>query len=71
MRARRRSCRRGQRAVRHGDARHRRVALDVPAVLQAQRAELVVAQLAGEVALQLVAELRGARRWTNWRSNSV
>jgi hypothetical protein len=36
------------------------MALHVPAVLQAQRAELVVAELAGEVALELVAELRGA-----------
>ena len=32
-----------QLAVGHGDAQHRRVALHVPAVLQAQRAELVVA----------------------------
>ena len=52
--------RRGQLAVRDGDARHRRVALDVPAVLQPQRPEFVVAQGAGEVALQLVAELRRA-----------
>ena len=36
------------------------MALHVPAVLQAQRAELVVGQLAGQVALQLVAELGGA-----------
>ena len=49
----------GELAVGHGDAQHRRVALDVPAVLQAQRAEIVVRQLAGEVALELVAELRG------------
>ena len=34
----------GQLAVGHRDAQHRRVALDVPAVLQAQRAELVVAR---------------------------
>ena len=51
---------RAQLAVGHGDAQHRRVALDVPAVLQAQRPEVVVGQLAGEVALELVAELRGA-----------
>ena len=36
------------------------MALHVPAVLQAQRAEVVVGQLAGEMALELVAELRGA-----------
>ena len=41
------------------------MALDVPAVLQPQRAELVVAQLAGLLALELVAELRRALR-TNW-----
>ena len=52
--------RRGQLAVRDGDARHRRMALDVPAVLQAQRPEFIVAQGAGEIALQLVAELRRA-----------
>ena len=33
------------------------MALDVEAVLQAQRAELVLGQLAGEVAARLVAEL--------------
>jgi hypothetical protein len=33
------------------------MALDVPAVLQAQRAEIVVGQLALQVAFQLVAEL--------------
>jgi hypothetical protein len=49
----------GQFAVGHGDARHRRMALDVPAVLQAQRAEVVVAQLARQVALELVTELCG------------
>ena len=51
---------RAQLAVGNGDPRHRRVALHVPAVLQAQRAEVVVGQLAGEVALELVAELRRA-----------
>ncbi len=51
---------RAQLAVRNGHAEHRRVALHVPAVLQAQRPELVFPQLAGEVAGQLVAELRGA-----------
>jgi hypothetical protein len=44
----------------HGDAQHRRVALDVPAVLQPQRPELVVGQLARLPALELVAVLGGA-----------
>ena len=48
---------RRQQSVGNRDPQHRRMALDVPAVLQPQRAELVVAQLAGEVALQLVAVL--------------
>src|SRR6267143_5700699 len=39
------------------DAQHRRVALDVKAVTQPQRAEIVLAQLAGEEAPRLVAEL--------------
>ena len=51
---------RGQLAVRHGHAQHRGVALHVPAVLQAQRAEVVVGELAGQVAPELVAELGGA-----------
>jgi hypothetical protein len=49
-----------QLAVRHRDAQHRRMALDVPAVLQAQRAKLVVAEPAREIARELVAVLRGA-----------
>ena len=36
------------------------MALDVQAVLQPQRAELVFGELAGEVAPRLVAELRDA-----------
>ncbi len=48
-------------AIGRGDAQHRRVALHVPAVLQPQRTELVVAQFAAQVALELVAELRGTR----------
>ncbi|MPN04519.1 hypothetical protein SDC9_151760 [bioreactor metagenome] len=44
-------------AVGHGDAQHRRMALDVEAVLQAQWAEFVLAQFAGEIAARLVAEL--------------
>jgi len=47
-------------AVGHGDAQHRRVALDVEAVLQAQRTELVLGQFAGEVAAGLVGELGNA-----------
>ena len=46
-----------QHPVRHGDAQHRRMALDVPAVLQAQRAEVVVRELTGQMAFELVAEL--------------
>ena len=52
--------RRRQQAVGNRHAQHRRVALDVQAVLQAQRAELVFGQLAGEKAPRLVAELRDA-----------
>ena len=52
--------RRRQFTVGHGHAQHRRMALDVPAVLQAQRTELVIAQLAGQIALKLVAELCSA-----------
>ena len=51
----------GQRAVRHGHAQHRRVALYVPAVLQAQRLELVLAQAAFQVPAQLVSVLGRAR----------
>jgi hypothetical protein len=49
-----------QLAIRHRHAQHRRMALHVPAVLQPQRAEVVIGQLPGEVALQLIAELRRA-----------
>ena len=50
----------GEHAVGHGDAQHGRIALHIEAVLQAQRAELVLAQLAGEVTGGLVTELRDA-----------
>ena len=50
----------GEVAVGHRDAEHRRVALDVEAVLQAQRAELVGAQFARQVTPHLVAELGDA-----------
>ena len=52
--------RRRQQAVRNRDAQHRRMLLDVQAVLQAQRPELVLGQLAGEKAARLVAKLRDA-----------
>ena len=48
-------------AVGHGDAQHGGVALHVPAVLQAQGEELLVAQFAALPALELVAELLGAQ----------
>ena len=48
-------------AVGHGNAQHRGVALHVPAVLQAQGQELLVAQFAALPALELVAELLGAQ----------
>ena len=51
---------RRQQPVGNGDAQHRRVALDVQAVPQAQRPELVLGELAGEKAPRLVAELRDA-----------
>ena len=46
-----------QMAVGNGDAQHRRVALHVQAVHQTQRAKLVLAQLAGQIAPGLIAEL--------------
>ncbi len=49
---------RRQQTVRNRDAQHRRVLLDVEAVLQAQRPELVFGQLAREEAACLVAKLR-------------
>ena len=47
-------------AVRHRDPEHRGVALDVQAILQPQRTELVVAQFAGKMAAHLVAKLHDA-----------
>jgi hypothetical protein len=49
----------GQLAVGHGHTQHRRETLHIPAVLEPQGAELVVAQGAGLVAFKLVAVLRG------------
>src|SRR6267143_1381781 len=49
-----------EQAVGNGDAQHRRVALDVEAVAEAQRAELVLRELAGEETFRLVAELDDA-----------
>jgi hypothetical protein len=57
-------------AIGHGNAGHGGVALDVPAVLQAQRQKLFVGQLAALPALELVAELLGAQL-TNCLSKSV
>ena len=56
-----------QEAVGNRDAQHRRIALDVEAVPEPQRPELVLAQLAREEAARLVAELRtrsSTRRWS-------
>ena len=50
--------RRVQRAVGDGDPQHVGVELQVDAVHQPQRLELVLGQLAGEAALDLAAELR-------------
>ena len=55
-----RSCADESEAVRNRDAQHRRVALDVQAVPQPQRAELVLRQLPVEEAARLVAELPDA-----------
>ena len=52
--------RRGKQPVGNRDAQHRRVLLDVEAVLQPQRPKLVLGQLAGEKAARLVAKLRDA-----------
>ena len=46
--------------VRNCNAQHRREALDVQAILQAQRPELVLAERAGQETARLVAELRDA-----------
>ena len=50
--------RRAQRAVGDGDAQHIGVELQIEAVHQPQRLELVLGQLAGEAAAHLVAKLR-------------
>ena len=55
-----RSCRVDSRPYGIAIAQHRRMLLDVEAVLQAQRPELVLGQLAGEEAPRLVAELGDA-----------
>ena len=47
-------------AVWHRHPQHGRIALDVPTVLQPQRPEFIVAQRAGQIALQLVAVLGSA-----------
>ena len=48
-------------AIRHSHPQHGGVALNIPAVLQAQGSELVIAERARKVALELVAVLCGAR----------
>ena len=48
-----------QLAVGHRYAQHRRVALHIPAILQAQWLEFLVTQRAGQIAFKLVAVLRG------------
>ena len=49
-----------QQAVGHGDAQHRRQPLNVKAVAQPQLLERVVVELAGEIALRLIAKLLDA-----------
>jgi hypothetical protein len=49
-----------QHAIGNGDAQHVGVELQIEAVLQAQRLELLLRQVAGEAARHLAAELRGA-----------
>ncbi len=49
--------RRGKQAIWHGNAQHGRVALDVQAILQAQRAEFLISEFTGQEAAGLVAEL--------------
>ena len=71
MRASWRSCAAAQLAVGHGHAQHRRVALHVPAVLQAQRAELVVAAARRPGGARSWSRNCAARARTNWRSKSV
>ncbi|MOA26161.1 hypothetical protein D3C78_1469350 [compost metagenome] len=51
----------GNLAIGHGHAQHGRVTLYIPAVLQAQWAEVVFRQLAGLPAFELVTELIGAQ----------
>ena len=52
--------RRRQQAIGNGHAQHRRMTLDVQAILQTQWPELVLAQVAGEKTAHLIAVLRDA-----------
>ena len=52
-----------QRAIGHGDAQHIGVELQVEAVHQPVRAELLLSQFAGEAARDLIAELLDPRRY--------
>jgi hypothetical protein len=51
---------RRKQAVGNGHAQHRRVFLDVEAVLETQRTKFVLGQLAGQEPARLVAELGNA-----------
>src|SRR5512138_1034176 len=50
----------GQQTVRHRDAQHRRVPLNIEAVAQSQRAKIVLRELPGEETLRLIAKLRNS-----------
>ena len=49
-----------QLAIGNCHAQHRRMALHIPAILQAQRPKILIAEATSQVALELVAELLGA-----------
>ena len=51
---------RGQKPIRNRNPQHRRVLLDVQAILQTERSEIVFREVAGEVSPRLVAILRDA-----------
>jgi len=49
-----------QQAVGHGDAQHRRMTLNIKAVTQTQRAEVILRELPGKITARLVTELSDA-----------
>ena len=49
-----------QQSIGNGDAQHRRMALDIQAIAQAQVSEFIVVQLAGQESPCLIAKLRYA-----------